>query len=122
MLGSVMWPTWGGHIGQMRAASTDLQEPRRARQAPGGSSQERRPRLTEREQEVLVLLATGRSNRQIADELGITEKTVGIHVSHILTKLGAARRTEAVFLAFGMGLLASAFPSPTIRPAEQRRG
>jgi DNA-binding NarL/FixJ family response regulator len=50
--------------------------------------------LTGREQEVARLLATGRSNREIADMLVITEGTVEVHVKHILSKLGLRSRTQ----------------------------
>ncbi len=62
--------------------------------------------LTAREQEVLRLLALGRSNRQIGEELFITGKTASVHVSNILAKLGAASRTEAVAVAYRQGLIA----------------
>lgn len=52
--------------------------------------------LTDRELEVLGLLATGMANKQIALELGISEHTVKFHVSSIYTKLGVTNRTEAV--------------------------
>lgn len=55
--------------------------------------------LTRREQEVLNLLVVGRTNRQIAGELFISEKTAGAHVSNVLGKLGVASRTEAASLA-----------------------
>lgn len=55
--------------------------------------------LTERETEVLNLLAKGMTNKEIAESLVITERTVKFHVSAILTKLGASNRTEAVTLA-----------------------
>lgn len=51
--------------------------------------------LTPREREVLTLVAAGRSNRAIADELFISVKTVSVHVSNILAKLGVSSRTEA---------------------------
>ena len=51
--------------------------------------------LTQREREVLDLLADGRSNGQIAEELFITRKTASVHVSNILGKLGVANRGEA---------------------------
>ncbi len=61
--------------------------------------------LTRREQEVLELLGRGRTNRAIAAELVISERTVKFHVSSILGKLGAANRTEAVTIALQHGLL-----------------
>jgi DNA-binding NarL/FixJ family response regulator len=55
--------------------------------------------LTARESQVLELVAEGLSNGQIAERLYISRKTVSVHVSAILRKLGAASRTEAVRLA-----------------------
>jgi DNA-binding CsgD family transcriptional regulator len=60
--------------------------------------------LTRREAEVLALVAAGRSNRQIAQALFISPKTVGVHVSNILAKLGAAGRVEAAAIAHRLGL------------------
>jgi DNA-binding NarL/FixJ family response regulator len=54
--------------------------------------------LTEREREVLELVAQGRSNSQIGTELFITRKTASVHVSNILAKLGVASRGEAAAL------------------------
>ncbi|MGB9375244.1 MAG: response regulator transcription factor, partial [Jiangellales bacterium] len=62
--------------------------------------------LTEREQEVLRLVAAGRSNAEIARELYISPKTASVHVSHILAKLDVATRTEAAAVAFREGLVA----------------
>ena len=62
--------------------------------------------LTNREREVLRLLAAGRSNREIAAVLFITPKTASVHVSNILGKLGAASRTEAAAIAHREGLSA----------------
>ena len=61
--------------------------------------------LTARELDVLGLIATGRSNRQIAGQLFISEKTVSVHVSNILAKLGVSSRTEAAAHASREGLL-----------------
>ena len=60
--------------------------------------------LTEREAEVLALLAAGRTNRQIGQELFITPKTASVHVSRILAKLGVAGRGEAAAVAHRLGL------------------
>jgi LuxR family maltose regulon positive regulatory protein len=61
--------------------------------------------LTERELDVLRLLATGRPNQGIAADLVVTIDTVKKHVSHVLDKLGATNRTEAVARARQLGLL-----------------
>jgi DNA-binding NarL/FixJ family response regulator len=65
----------------------------------------RPPHLTPREREVLLAVADGASNREAARAMGIAERTVAVFVSSILTKLGAASRTEAVALARRLGLL-----------------
>ena len=62
-------------------------------------------RLTRREREVLELIAAGRSNKRIAFELGISEKTVKTHVGHLLAKLGVTDRTQAALLAVRDGLI-----------------
>jgi DNA-binding CsgD family transcriptional regulator/tetratricopeptide (TPR) repeat protein len=59
--------------------------------------------LTEREHQVLGLVAEGRSNRQIAEALFISTKTASVHVSNILKKTGTTSRTEAAFLARSSG-------------------
>jgi two-component system, NarL family, response regulator LiaR len=61
--------------------------------------------LTDREKEVLALLAQGKSNKEIAAALVISERTVKFHVSAIMGKLGAGNRTEAVSIAAGRGLV-----------------
>ena len=59
--------------------------------------------LTPREHEVLDLIARGFSNKRIALELGVAEKTVKTHVSHVLAKLGVADRTQAALYAARLG-------------------
>jgi len=60
--------------------------------------------LTPREQEVLELIARGLSNKRIARELGIAEKTVKTHAGHVFAKLGVTDRTQAALLAVRTGL------------------
>ena len=78
---------------------------RMTQQAPGSE-------LTEREREVLALIARGYTNKQIADALYVTEKTARNHVSHILDKLGLSRRSEAA---------AYAVEHKLVPPREQRK-
>lgn len=61
--------------------------------------------LTERERQVLGQLALGKTNKEIAQELVITERTVKFHVSSIFSKLGVSNRTEAVTIAARQGLV-----------------
>jgi NarL family two-component system response regulator LiaR len=61
-------------------------------------------RLTPREREVLLLIAGGLSNKRIARELGVAEKTVKTHVGHVLAKLGVSDRTQAALYAVRAGL------------------
>jgi DNA-binding CsgD family transcriptional regulator len=73
-------------------------------QAPAAPSPTASLGLTRREAEVLSLLAEGRTNRQIGQELFITEKTASLHVSQILAKLGVASRGEAAAVAHRLGM------------------
>jgi DNA-binding CsgD family transcriptional regulator/tetratricopeptide (TPR) repeat protein len=76
----------------------------RAAAAPTAATPEDPFGLTRRERDVLPLLVKGRTNRQIAEELFISENTAGVHVSNILGKLGATTRTEAAGIAARLGL------------------
>ena len=72
---------------------------------PGSSPSPALPLLTQREQEVLTLLAGGARNRDIAVALFISERTVKVHIANLMEKLEARTRTEAVARAIQLGLL-----------------
>ncbi|MBK1788652.1 helix-turn-helix transcriptional regulator [Prauserella cavernicola] len=96
--------------GPLRTAVRDLA--RRARvELPGlAPARDVVDLLTERERAVLERVALGRTNRQVGEELYISEKTVSVHLSRAMAKLGASRRAEAVAIAYDRGLLARAAP------------
>ena len=89
----------GGSLLQPVVASKLMQHISRVEEQPLAEP------LTDRECEVLALLAQGKSNKEIAAELSITQRTVKFHVSSIMGKLGAGNRTEAVTLAAQRGLI-----------------
>jgi len=80
----------------------------RLRTAPPSSTAAQPDQLTAREVEVLRLVATGRSNAEVAAELFLSTETVKTHVSHILTKLGVRDRVQAVVHAYRTGLVEAA--------------
>ena len=61
--------------------------------------------LTQREREILVLLTEGKTNKEIAKQLSLSDGTVRFHVSNILSKMGVSNRTEAVSFALQQGLV-----------------
>jgi class 3 adenylate cyclase/DNA-binding CsgD family transcriptional regulator len=75
--------------------------------------------LSEREVEVLTLVARGQSNRQIADELVLSVKTVARHVSNIFNKIGVEKRAAAGSYAFERGLAGRAPPQPVVAPGQR---
>lgn len=81
-----------------------IEEFARRRSKPG-SSDDRIARLTERESEVLVLIASGLSNQEIAGRLFVGESTIKTHVTRILDKLQARDRAQAVVIAYESGLM-----------------
>ena len=86
----IAWKVFGGRpLGEKKRAEKLVEE------------------LSEREREVLELMAKGLKNRQIAGNLWITEKTVKAHVGKILRKLGQEDRTQAVVFAFRNGLVSA---------------
>jgi len=75
--------------------------------------------LTQRESQVLALLTNGDSNRQIARTLFISDRTVAVHVSHILDKLGVRNRTEAAAVGAHLGMVPSSHLARSPRPDEE---
>ncbi|WP_275693466.1 response regulator transcription factor [Nocardioides sp. TF02-7] len=86
-------------------ATVLLDELRAIGSTPTRSAEPAHQRLTARELEILALVADGRSNGEIGRQLFISTKTVSVHVSNILGKLGAGGRTEAAAIARREGLL-----------------
>jgi DNA-binding NarL/FixJ family response regulator len=93
---------------RLAAEATELRERLPGRRSPAGGNAADRLGLSERELEVLRLLAARRSNPEIAEALFISRATVRTHVDNILGKLGVHSRTEAVDVAVRAGLLTTA--------------
>jgi DNA-binding CsgD family transcriptional regulator len=72
--------------------------------------------LSRREHEVLALISEGRTNREIGERLFISQKTVGVHVGNILSKLGVSGRVEAAAVAIRLGLSGDARDARSARP------
>jgi DNA-binding NarL/FixJ family response regulator len=86
-------------------ARIDLRPPSATPPTNGPGRMAEVPGLTPREQQVLRQLVEGRTNRQIARTLFISEKTASVHVSNIMGKLGAANRSEAAAIAHRLRLV-----------------
>ncbi|MCT2585334.1 helix-turn-helix transcriptional regulator [Actinophytocola gossypii] len=95
----------------LRDAVRALARRGRLRLGDGPEPRETLDPFTPRERSVLALVALGRTNRQVGAELYISEKTVSVHLSRIMAKLGATRRTEAVAMAYDRGLLDDPAPA-----------
>ena len=99
----------GEEIGRSRPRMTPASEGRSSGGRPGGG-------LTPREREVALLVAGGLTNRQIACELTISERTVTTHVGRILRKLGATSRSRVAALVAGATPADLQLTSPRLRP------
>jgi len=97
------------------AAGQTLIDPTASQQAMQRLTSTPGSELTEREREVLALVARGYTNKQIAESLYVSEKTARNHVSHILEKLGLARRSEAAAYAVEHKLV----PPKTLQAREE---
>lgn len=88
-------------VAAVRAAARDETpiDPRVARALLPGAGRDRGPDLPPRERDVLVRIGRGLSNRQIATELGIAERTVKVHVGSLFRRIGVADRTSAALWA-----------------------
>jgi DNA-binding NarL/FixJ family response regulator len=101
--GEVAAAVRSAHRGELHL---DAAVARRLMSSLGGASRdEAMEELTPRELDVLRLLGTGRANKEIAGELGISERTARTHVSNILGKLGLSSRTQAALWAVREGLV-----------------
>jgi DNA-binding NarL/FixJ family response regulator len=79
--------------------------------------------LTPRQTQILIGIAAGKTNKHLARELGITERTVKHHLTAVFDRLGTSRRSEAVSLAMSQGLLVAhtrvSLQSNTLRAKEK---
>jgi DNA-binding CsgD family transcriptional regulator len=91
------------HLGNLYRMTRAAEGPRAAWGVPSPDSQGHDERLTAREREVLQWLSGGKTDRDIADILGISPRTVHKHLQRIYEKLGVETRTAAVTRALGIG-------------------
>jgi DNA-binding NarL/FixJ family response regulator len=95
---------WAGTLGTVQPVASDFAQ--RFHRRPGQGRADINL-LTEREREVLALVAQGLSNTDITDRLHVSLPTVKTHVSRILSKLGARERTQLVVIAYESGLVST---------------
>ncbi|GAA3345961.1 hypothetical protein GCM10020358_55110 [Amorphoplanes nipponensis] len=103
-----VWRRTGGNPYRLTELLATAGGPEALADAPLPSYLREQPELTAREREVIGCLAEGMSNKQIAQALGISVRTVTVHVSNLLRKTGAASRTEAALWAVQRDLRATA--------------
>ena len=102
-------------LGSVLSRADDIERSRVPRLAPpAGSSADTTATLTKREKQVLALLAEGRTNREIAEALFISEVTAKVHVRNVLRKLGVRNRTEAALKAARVSGDAPLDPTPGV--------
>jgi DNA-binding NarL/FixJ family response regulator len=104
LVGAIRLAADGGAMFSPSVTRTLIAEFARSAQAPAAPSPAL-DELTPREREVLRLLARGLSNRELADELIVSEHTAKTHVARVLSKLGLRDRTQAVILAYEAGIV-----------------
>lgn len=105
---AAVWRRTGGNPYRLTELLATAGGPEALADAPLPSYLQEQPELTAREREVIGCLAEGMSNKQIARALGISVRTVTVHVSNLLRKTGAASRTEAALWAVQRDLRAPA--------------
>lgn len=94
----------GGNVLSARAIRSLFEDSQAEEERDRNAAAARPENLTQRETDILALLSEGRSNREIARALFLSEKTVKAHLAAVFRKLGVANRTQAAMAAVGMGM------------------